>query len=78
MKTGTAVCAIAGLLFISIVLLEAFGGASAQSGRTIPKPTPPPSPESPKQPETRPRFVFDPDADKYKLVFPISYSKKIY
>jgi len=40
MKTVTAVCAKAGLLFISIVLLGAFWGASAQSGRLIPKPTP--------------------------------------
>jgi hypothetical protein len=78
MKTGKAVCAITSLLFISLVSLETFWGASAQSGRIVPKPTPPPSAESPKQPEAKPKFVADPDADKYKLVFPISISKKIY
>jgi hypothetical protein len=78
MKTGAAICAIGGVLFISVVSLETFWGASAQSERVIPKPTPPPSAESPKQPEARPKFVADPDADKYKLVFPISYRKKIY
>ena len=78
MKTGTAVPAIAGSLFISVVSLETFWGASAQSGRVIPKPTPPPSAESPKHPEARPKFVADPDADKYKLVFPISYGKRLY
>src|SRR5262245_16125041 len=78
MKTGIAVCAIVSLLFISIVLPPPFRGASAQSGRVVPKPTPTPSAESTKQPEARPKFVADPDADKYKLVFPISLSKKIY
>jgi len=78
MKTGIAVCAIVSLLFISIVLLAPFGGVSAQSGRKVPKPTPAPSAESPKQPEARPKFVPDPDADKFKLVFPISYGKKLY
>jgi len=78
MKTGTAVCAIGGVLFISVISLETFWGASAQSGRVVPKPTPPPPAESPKQPEARPKFVADPDADEYKLVFPISLSKKIY
>ena len=38
MKIGMAVCAIAGLLCIAIVLLGAFGGASAQSGKIIIKP----------------------------------------
>jgi len=78
MKTGAAVCAIGGLLFISVVSLETSWGASAQSGRVVPKPTPPPPAESPKQPEARPKIVADPDADKYKLVFPISLSRKIY
>jgi hypothetical protein len=78
MKTGTAVCAIAGLLFISVVLLDAFGGASAQSGRIIPKPKAAVPAESPKQPEAKPKFVPDPDADKFKLVFPISYGKRLY
>src|SRR5262245_31884519 len=78
MKTGTAVCAIGGVLFISVISLETFWGASAQSGRVVPKPTPTPPAESPKQPEARPKFVADPDTDKYKLVFPISLSKKIY
>jgi hypothetical protein len=78
MNTGKAVCAISGLLFISLVSMETFWGASAQSGRIIPKPTPPPPAESPKQPEAGPKFVADPDADKYKLVFPISRSQKIY
>src|SRR5262245_31756544 len=78
MKTGIAVCAILSLLFISIVMLSPFGGASAQSGRKVPKPTPVPPAESPKQPEARPKFVPDPDADKFKLVFPISYGKKLY
>src|SRR5215470_13367351 len=78
MKMGIAVCAIVSLLFISIVLPPPFRGASAQSGRIVPKPTPVPSAESPKQPEARPKFVPDPDADKFKLVFPISYGKKIY
>src|SRR5262245_14283758 len=78
MKTGKAVCAIAGLLFISLVSMETFWGASAQSGRIIPKPTPPPSAESPKQPESKPKFVADPDANEFKLVSPISASRKIY
>jgi hypothetical protein len=78
MKTGAAICAIGGVLFISVVSPETFWGASAQSGRVIPKPTPPPSAESPKQPEARSKFVADPDADKYKLVFPISSRRKIY
>jgi hypothetical protein len=78
MKTGTAVPAVACLLFISVVSLETFWGASAQSGRVIPKPTQPPSAESPKQPEAGPKFVADPDADKFKLVFPISYGKRLY
>jgi len=78
MKTGAAVCAIGTLLFISVISLETFWGASAQSGRVVPKPTPPPPAESPKQPEARPKFVADPDADKYKLVFPISARKKMY
>src|SRR5262245_50502787 len=78
MKTGIAVCAIVSLLFISIVLPSPFRGASAQSGRVVPNPTPNPPIESPKQLEAKPKFVADPDADKYKLVFPISLSKKIY
>src|SRR5262245_14508 len=78
MKTRVAVCAIVSLLFISIVLPPPFRGASAQSGRKVPKPTPVPPAESPKQPEARPKFVPDPDADKFKLVFPISYGKKLY
>ncbi len=79
MKTGIAVCAIAGLLFISVVSLVTFWDASAQSGRIVPKPTPPSSTESSNQPEeAKPKFIADPDADKYKLVFPISYRKKIY
>jgi hypothetical protein len=78
MKTWIAVCAIVSLLFISIVLPPPFRGASAQSGKIVPKLKRPPPAESPKQPEARPKFVADPDADKYKLVFPISRSQKIY
>src|SRR5262245_18562829 len=78
MKTGPTVCAITGFLFISVVSLETFWGTSAQSGRVVPKPTPPPSAESSKQPEAKPKFVADPDADKYKLLSPISASRKIY
>jgi hypothetical protein len=66
------------LLFISIILPGAFGDASAQSERIIPKPTLPPSTESPDQPEAKPKFVPDPDAHKYKLVFPLSSKRKIY
>jgi hypothetical protein len=65
------VCAIAGL-FISITLRSPFRDTSAQSG------TPPPSAESPKQTEAKPDFFVDTDADRYKLVFPLSYLKKIY
>jgi hypothetical protein len=78
MRTGTAVCVIAGLLFISIISQGALGDASAHSGRIIPKPELPPSTESPNQPEAKSKFVADPDADKYKLVFPLSYKRKIY
>src|SRR5262245_16598036 len=76
--SGTAVCAIVSLLFISVVSLEIYWVASAQSGRIISMPTPPPSAESPKQAEARPKFVADPDTDKYKIVFPLSYIQKIY
>jgi hypothetical protein len=78
MKTGIAVCVIVSLLFISIVLPPPFRGASAQSGKIVPKLKRPPPAESPKQPEAKPMFVADPDDDKYKLVFPISLSRKIY
>ena len=78
MKMGIVVCAIASLLFISIVLPSPFRGASAQSGRVVPNPTPTLPIESPKQLEAKPKFVADPDADKYKLVFPINYRKKLY
>ncbi len=78
MRSKTAVCAIAGLLFTSVVSLETFWSASAQSGRIVPKLTLPPSVELPKQPETKPMFVADPDTDKYKLVFPIRSRRKIY
>jgi hypothetical protein len=72
LNSGTAVCAIAGLLFISIVLRSPLRDASAQSG------TQSPSTESPKQTDAKPNFVADTGADKYKLVFPLSYLKKIY
>jgi hypothetical protein len=78
MKMGIAVCAIVSLLFISIVFPSPFQGASAQSGRVVPKPTPIPSAESQNQSEAKQKFVADPDADKYKLVFPINYRKKLY
>src|SRR5262245_10847788 len=78
MKTGIAGCAVVSLLFISIVLPPPSRGASAQAGRVVPNPTPTPPIESPKQLEAKPKFVADPDADKYKLVFPISLSKMIY
>src|SRR5215510_1797831 len=78
MKTGIAGCAVVSLLFISIVLPPPSRGASAQAGRVVPNPTPTPPIESLKQLEAKPKFVADPDADKYKLVFPISLSKKIY
>jgi hypothetical protein len=54
--------------------------ASAQSGRVAPTPTPSPSetpaPEavaSPEAADTKPRFVVDPTAPKYKLVFQTKY-----
>src|SRR5215510_1400823 len=78
MKTGIAGCAVVSLLFVSIVLPPPSRGASAQAGRVVPNPTPTPPIESPKQLEAKPKFVADPDADKYKLVFPISLSKMIY
>lgn len=77
MKTGTAFCAIAGLLFISIVSLAPFWDASAQSGRVIPKPTPPPTVESPKEPEVREKFVADPNAEKYILIFARDIENKL-
>ncbi len=42
----------------------------------MPKPPPTPQTEAPKLPETRPKLVADPGADKYKLVFATSYAGK--
>jgi len=78
MKIGAEISAIAGLLFISIVSLSPFRVASAQSAGVLPKPTQGLSAESPTLFEARTKFVADPDADKYKLVFPTSYIEKIY
>lgn len=69
MKTKIVVCAI--------VLLTPFFGASAQSGRVVPKPTPTPSPELPKPPEAKPKFVVDPNGDRYKLLFSRGYEDKL-
>lgn len=49
--------------------------ASAQSGRVIPKPSPTPQAALPPQPEAKPTFVIDVNADKYKLVFPTSFER---
>ncbi|HEX8290836.1 MAG TPA: hypothetical protein VF570_03705 [Pyrinomonadaceae bacterium] len=48
--------------------------APAQSGRVIPTPTPTPTPEAPPPPKVEePKFVPDPDAEKYRLVFTTRY-----
>src|SRR5262245_33827866 len=78
MKIGAAVCAMASLFFTSVVSQETFWGASAQSGRSIPKPTPPPSAESPKRPEAKAKFVADLNASKYKLIFPVDEDELLY
>lgn len=71
MKTKLTICMIVSL---SPLLLTPFFGASAQSDRVAPKPAPA---ESPKPPEIKPKFVVDPDADKYKLVFPAGYEDNL-
>ncbi|MFL6256901.1 MAG: hypothetical protein ACJ74T_17985 [Pyrinomonadaceae bacterium] len=50
------------------VLLATALSTHAQSGRIIPKPTPTPEAERPPKVE-EPKFVPDPNAEKYKLVF---------
>jgi len=77
MKTKAAVCVIVSLTSLFIVSLTPFFGSSAQSGRAVPKPAPVPAPDSPKQPEVKPEFVVDPNADKYKLVFPTGYEDNL-
>jgi hypothetical protein len=48
--------------------------APAQSGRVIPTPTPTPTPEAVRTPKVEePKFVPDPNAEKYRLVFATRY-----
>jgi hypothetical protein len=62
------------LTLAAFVLLAAAGptDAPAQSGRIIPTPTPTPEAERTPQPEA-PKFVPDPNAEKYRLVFATNY-----
>lgn len=59
----------------TVVLIVPLMTASAQSGRTVQPPPPTPAPQTamPKQPDDKPKFVIDVNADKYKLVFPLGY-----
>lgn len=57
------------ILAISLFSLFYSHDVSPQSGRPVPK-LQTPSPESPTLPVPKPKFVPDPKADKYKLVFP--------
>jgi len=66
----------AALLFLLVVLLMAHSKVSAQSGRVIPKPPTPPV-ESRAQPEAKPKFIPDPNADKYKIIFATGYEDKL-
>ncbi|MCI0559037.1 MAG: hypothetical protein MN733_11115, partial [Nitrososphaera sp.] len=77
MKAKIAICIIVGLLPLLLALLTPCISASAQSGRIILTPTQ--SPELPEQSEAKSKFVVDPNADKYKLVFvPSTPGKRFY
>jgi hypothetical protein len=58
------------LILAAAVLLAAAVSTPAQSGRIIPKPTPTPTPTAERPPTVEaPKFVPDPNAEKYRLVF---------
>jgi hypothetical protein len=61
-------------LLLFVVLLLSFFSAFAQSGRVAPKH--PPQSEATNPAEAKPKFVPDPNADKYKLVFATDYQWK--
>lgn len=71
MKRGTAL-QLGRLTLAAAVMLAAAVSTPAQSGRIIPKPTPTPTPtpEAERPPTIEaPKFVPDPNAEKYRLVF---------
>src|SRR5688572_589119 len=62
------------LTLAAAVMLAAAPPARAQSGRIIPKPTPTPTPEPEPAPKVEaPKFVPDPNAEKYRLVFATNF-----
>lgn len=61
-----------GLAAAAVVAAALSPEAPAQSGRIIPKPTPTPEAVRPPQPE-EPRFVPDPNGERYRLVFTTRY-----
>lgn len=77
MRTRARACAdiIRLSSFIVLTLTMTLLSAAAQSGRVIPTPQPTPTPELS---DAKPKFVVDPNADKYKLVFPVGYERKFF
>ena len=61
----------------SLVALAALSlNVSAQSGRVIPTPSPTPEAASPEEANTKPKFVPDPNAERYRLIFPTGFERK--
>ena len=58
----------------AVVLAAPSGAGSAQSGRVKPTPTPAPAPPA----EPARKFVPDPNAERYRLIFPTGYEQKFY
>jgi hypothetical protein len=69
---GRTTLRVTRLGLIAAFILSAALSTPAQSGRIIPKPTPTPEAERPPKVE-EPRFVPDPNAEKYRLVFTTRY-----
>lgn len=78
---GKAVLQVGWLALAAAVALAVFLStpAPAQSGRVIPTPTPTPTPEAERPPTVEaPKFVPDPNAEKYRLVFATRYQGNIF
>jgi hypothetical protein len=61
--------------FSFFIVTTIFYSGWAQSGRVVPAPVPPPAAMSP-APSPPSKFLPDPNADKYRLVIPLSYQGK--